>query len=380
MLPPESVKPYVGYAIGYDNNVLRLPSSEAALEMGAGTNLSDVTRRGQFGFAVDKSIGLQKLTADFNVTNVLYKRFVQLNHLDKNFSANWNWHVGDHVEGNAGLTYSQGQTPFIDFHLLAANIRTQESGYANGAWEFYPGWRVHAGLDYTKLWYDLASQQSGNNVRHQTDLGLDYLAASGSTLGVQLRHTSADFPNPDLDGDVSVFNSYKQDEIKAKIDWLLTAKTRLHFLGGWVSRKQDAFSKRNFDGFNSRVSADWQSTESLAFGVEAWREIGAVDELSTVYSLNRGMRLTAIWQYSKKIRVVGRYSYQSRDFSQSSANGTIGSVDDNDVLRDIALTFTYNPTPKWEWQLSGRRSTQVLAHSSGGYVSNGVMLNTRYTF
>lgn len=376
----DSVTPYVEYGVSYDDNLLRLQNSAAAQAMGAGSNLSDVTRRAQFGLAVDKSVSQQHLTANLNVTNVEYDRFDQLNHLDKNVSANWNWHAGDHVEGNAGITYSQGLTPFIDFHLLEANIRTQESAYVNGAWLFHPSWRVRAGLQHSKLWYDLASQQTGNNSQNQTELGLDYLAASGSTIGLQLRHTRADFPNPEQDGDIAVFNGYNQDEIKAKIDWLVTAKTRLHFLGGWVSRKQDAFAVRDFSGFNSRISADWLPTDSLAFTVAAWREIGAVDDLSTIYSLNHGLSVASSWQYSEKVRVVGQFKYQKRDFSQSSASGTIGSVDMNDVLRNTALTVVYNPTPKWEWQLSGSRSTQVLASSSGGYVSNGVMLNTRYAF
>ncbi|MDY7548969.1 hypothetical protein QN360_16860 [Glaciimonas sp. CA11.2] len=376
----DSITPYVGYGISYDDNLLRLQNSGVAQGMGAGNNLSDVTRRAQFGLALDKSISQQHLTANLNVTNVEYERFDQLNHLDKNVSANWNWHAGDHVEGNAGVTYSQGLTPFIDFHLLEANIRTQETAYVNGSWLFHPSWRVHAGLQHSKLWYDLASQQTGNNAQNQTEFGIDYLAASGSTIGLQLRHTRADFPNPEQSGGVSVFNGYNQDEIKAKIDWLLTARTRLHFFGGWVSRKQDAFSVRDFKGFNSRLSADWLPTERLAFTIAAWREIGAVDDLSTVYSLNHGASVATSWQYSEKIRVVGQFKYQKRDFSQSSASGTIGSTDMNDVLRNTALTVVYNPTPKWEWQLSGSRSTQVLADSSGGYVSNGVMLNTRYAF
>ncbi|KAF3998384.1 hypothetical protein HAV38_08580 [Glaciimonas immobilis] len=380
MPPADAISPYVGYGVSYDDNVLRLQNSAAAQQAGAGGHLSDVVRRAQFGLALDKSISQQHFTVNVNVAKNEYERFDQLNHLDKNASANWNWHAGNHVEGNAGVTYSQGLTPFIDFHLLQANIRTQESAYVNGSWLFHPSWRVRAGLEHSKLWYDLASQQTSNNTQNQAEVGIDYLAASGSTVGLQLRHTRADFPNPQQDGALSVFNGYNQDEIKAKIDWLLTAKTRLHFLGGWVGRKQDAFSSRDFKGLNSRISADWLPTESLNFTVAAWREIGAVDDLSTVYSLNHGASVASSWQYAEKLRLVGQYKYVKRDFSQSSASGTIGSLDQNDVLRDAALTLIYQPTLKWQWQLSGRRSTQVLAHSSGGYVSNGVMLNTRYTF
>jgi len=358
--------------------VLRLQNAAAAQAMGVG-GLSDTTRREQFGVALDQTISQQHLTANVNVVNVDYNRFVQLDHLDKNLAANWNWHVGNHVEGNVGLSYSQGLTPFVDFHLLAPNIRTQVNEYMDASWLFHPSWRVRAGLTHSDLSYDLASQTPGNNTQLQTELGIDYLAASGSTAGLQLRHTNADFPNPEEVGTMAVFNGYQQNELKAKIDWLLTGKTRLHFLGGWVSRTQDDFSARNFSGMNSRVSADWSPTGQVDVSAAVWREIGAVDDLSNVYSLNHGVSLASSWKYSEKVRLVAQVKYEKRDFSQSTADGALGP-DTSDVLRNAALTMVYNPTKKWEFQLSGTRSTQALTSTPGGFVSNALMLNTRYAF
>jgi len=375
---PNAITPYAGVGIGYDDNVLRLQNAAAAQAMGVG-GLSDTTRREQFGVALDQTISQQHLTANVNVVNVDYNRFVQLDHLDKNLAANWNWHVGNHVEGNVGLSYSQGLTPFVDFHLLAPNIRTQVNEYMDASWLFHPSWRVRAGLTHSDLSYDLASQTPGNNTQLQTELGIDYLAASGSTAGLQLRHTNADFPNPEEVGTMAVFNGYQQNELKAKIDWLLTGKTRLHFLGGWVSRTQDDFSARNFSGMNSRVSADWSPTGQVDVSAAVWREIGAVDDLSNVYSLNHGVSLASSWKYSEKVRLVAQVKYEKRDFSQSTADGALGP-DTSDVLRNAALTMVYNPTKKWEFQLSGTRSTQALTSTPGGFVSNALMLNTRYAF
>ncbi|SFA69705.1 exopolysaccharide biosynthesis operon protein EpsL [Collimonas sp. OK607] len=377
---PDSFTPYAGYGVNYDSNPLGLQNSAAAEAMGIGSNLSDYTRRLQVGLAVDKNISQQHLTANVNLANVEYERFQQLDHMDKNLAANWNWHAGPHVEGNVGVTYSQGLTPFIDFHLLERNIRSQETAYVDGSWLFHPSWRVHVGLVHSKLWYDLASQQPGNNSQNQTEVGLDYLAATGSTIGVQLRHTRADFPNPELDTGSPVFNGYNQDEVKAKIDWLLTGKTKLHFLGGWVSRKQDAFSVRDFSGLNSRLSADWSPTGKIDVTGSIWREIGAVDDLSTVYSLNHGASIASAWHYSEKLRLIAQFKYQKRDFSQSLASTAPGSPNQNDVLRNQALTVVYNPTLHWQVQLSGIRSTQTLTNSPGGFVNNGVMFSTRYAY
>lgn len=378
--PPDTITPYVGLGLTYDDNVLRLPNAAASEALGAGGNLSDMTRTAQVGLALNEKISQQQITANMSVAKINYDRFSQLDHLDKNLAANWNWHLGPYVEGNAGLTYSQGLTPFIDFHLLQANIRKQQTQYVDGSWLFHPSWRVYAGLTHSKLAYDLASQQTGNNTQYQTKAGIDYIAHSGSTIGLQARHTSANFPNPEMSGGQLVFNGYTQNELKAKIDWLLTGKTRLHFLGGWVSRKQDTFQQRNFSGMNSRLSADWSPTGKVDVSASIWREIGAVDELSTVYSLNHGASLAASWQYSEKTRFIAQTNYQKRDFTQSSASGTIpsGSTSQKDTLRNTGLTMVYTPVQRWELRLSGVRSTQ--SSSNGGYVSNAVLFNTRYMF
>ncbi|WP_240162265.1 XrtB/PEP-CTERM-associated polysaccharide biosynthesis outer membrane protein EpsL [Glaciimonas sp. PAMC28666] len=380
ILPPDAITPYVGAGVSYDNNVLRLPNSAAAQALGIGSGLSDVTRRAEAGVGLDEKFGQQHVTANLNLAKVNYNRFTILDHVDKNASGNLNWHAGSHVEGNVGANYSEGLTPFVDFHQLAQNIRRQVNEYADAAWLFHPSWRVNAGLVHTDLSYDLASQNALNNTQNKELVGLDYLASTGSTFGLQLGHTRANFPNPQQDGNLFVNNSYDQNEAKVKIDWLATGITRVHFLGGWVNRKQDAFSVRNFSGFNSRLSVDWSPSAKVDVTVSAWREIGAVDDLTSVYSLNRGESIAASWHYSEKVRLVAQYKYEKRDFSQSTDSGALG-VDPNDALRNLALTLVYKPTLRWEIQLSATRSTQTVSNfTGGGYSSNAVMLNTRYTF
>ena len=376
---PDAITPYAGAGVDYDSNVLRLRDSAAAAAMGLG-GMSDVIRHAQFGLMLDERISQQHITANLNVNKVNYDRFAALDHLDKNAAVNWNWHAGEHVEGNVGLSYAQGLTPFIDFHDLSPNIRTETSAFVDGAWLIHPSWRLRAGLTHTKLWYDLVSQQPSNNTQTQSELGVDFLARSGSTIGLQARHTSADFPTPEVDSGVQVFNGYNQNELKAKIDWLLTGKTRLHFLGGWVSRKQDQFASRDFSGMNARVSADWSPTGQVDLTVSTWREIGSIYDLSPIYSLNRGASVAALWRYSEKIHLTAQTNYVKRDFSQSSAGGTLGgSSSQNDVLRNTGLTVAYTPTDRWEFRLSGVRSTQT-GTVLGGYTSNGMFLNTRYAF
>lgn len=377
---PDSFSPYASYGINYDSNLLGLQNASAAQSIGIGENLSDFTRRLLAGVKVDQFLSQQHLTANVNIATVNYDRFQELDHTEINAATNLNWHTGPHVEGNIGVNYSQGLTPFIDFHLLEKNIRTQESAYIDGSWLFHPSWRIRAGLVESKLFYDLASQKYGNHTKAQTEEGIDYLAASGSTLGLQLRQIHDNYPNPELSTGSPVVNSYNQNEIKAKMDWLITGKTRLHFLGGWVNRGQEESSVRDYSGFNERISADWLPTGKINVTVSAWREIGTVDDLSTVYSMNRAVSIGSTWQATEKLQLVAQAVYEKMDFSQSLQANFPGSPNQNEVLRNEALTLIYATTTHWKVQLSAIHSSQVLLNGPGGYANNGVALTARYAY
>jgi len=241
-------RPYVGYSFAYDENVL----GSRMAPIPAARICRNTSRRAEAGIAINKRISQQVLSAKLNLSHVTYDHLRALDNDGKDFLGNWNWHVGDRVEGNLGASYVQGLAPFVEGLTPLANLSTQERNlrtqrreFFDGSWLLHPSWRLRGGLSRDSLNYDLDSQKVGNRTEDMAEAGVDYLASSGSTFGVQLRHTRGDLPNPQQLGALVVDNSYDQNEVKAKINWLLTGKTQLQFLGGYVQRKHDFFSERD---------------------------------------------------------------------------------------------------------------------------------------
>ena len=200
---------------------------------------------------------------------------------------NLNWHLASHLDGNLGVSYTQALTPYTEFHSTERNLRTQTREYWDGKWYFHPSWSLHGGLSQYKLEYDLATQKFGDRTEDASEIGLDYLAASSSSIGVLMRHTRGGFPKPQLIGPLVVDNSYRQDEYKGKLDWLITGKTRVQFLGGWVQRKHDSFPARDSSGPGARLIADWLSTGKTSMNINVWREIYSSDDLTASYTTFR---------------------------------------------------------------------------------------------
>jgi exopolysaccharide biosynthesis operon protein EpsL len=364
--PDQVVRPYAGYAVAIDDNVLGVDRS--------GDTASSASRRAEAGVLLDKRIGRQALSAALHFTNTTYEQLPELNNDGKDLRLNWNWHLGNHFDGNIGASYVQALAPFVNFHDRERNLRSERREFADGGWLLHPSWRVRTGVSRDTLAYDLDAQQAGNRVENVGELGLDYLARSGSTIGTQLRHTGQ-FPNRQQIDALSV-DSYDGDELKAKVNWLITSKTVA------VSRRLGAAqatpSRAHYRGFNARLNANWQASAKLGVAAAGWREIGALDDVPPA-TLNQGVSLGAAWDLTEKLRIDGQLKHETSDYSGTAAIASMLS-ERKDSVRRATFGLVYKPTAHLRLSAqayhAGRRST--LAGNS--YPTSGLLLNSRYEF
>lgn len=358
-------QPYVGYSIGYDEGI-NLPDKPD------NQNRSDTSRRAEAGLAISKRISQQVLSAKLNVAHVNYDKFHELNNDSKDLLGNWNWHVGDRVEGNLGASYLQRLSlePSLNGGY-APQQSTKRREFFDGSWLLHPSWRLRGGLSRDKLSYDVDSANDRNEIA--SELGLDYLARSGSMVGMQVRHTRGELPNSDG-------NNYDQNELKAKVDWLLTGKTQLQFLGGYVQRQYDTHSVHDdYHDLNARVIANWKPSGKVGVTLSGWREIGAADDLTTgyddsgtptssSYTLNHGISVGSTWDATSKLRLAGLLKHETRDFRDEAGR--------KDTFRTASVKLTYRATDHLQLATLLYR-TNI---SGDSHPNTGMMLSSRYEF
>ena len=372
----DTVKPFAAAAYSYDDNLMRLPDEVPGFT-GA---RSDTSRMLQAGFLFNRPIGRQILTGQAKWSKVSFNRFSQFDYDGKDFLADLEWHLGNHLEGHAGASYSQTLTPFSDFQSSVRNLRTERREYVDGAWRFHPSWRVRSGYTRDRYSYDLPQQAFSNWIENAAELGLDYLAPSESRVGLQLRHLDGDYPDRVGDAASTYGNGYRQDEIKANIYWNLSGMTQLEFLGGWVRRSNKLLSGRDTSGRNGRLSMYWQPLGKVRFTGMLWREFGSVDNSLVTSSLNTGASLGGVWTASAKVRAEAQLRHERRDFA--AASGLTLPGDGRDSTNTASLGLTYAPHPKV--QLGARvfreQRSGVAIIDSGNYRAKGVSFNGSIQF
>ncbi|MDC8757599.1 XrtB/PEP-CTERM-associated polysaccharide biosynthesis outer membrane protein EpsL [Janthinobacterium fluminis] len=371
----DTIHPFAAVTVSRDGNLFRLADQDASSGPRA-----DTIRQLQGGFTFERPIGRQVLSGQAKVSKVTFGHYQQLNYNGRDLLAALEWHVGNHIDGHAGVSNAQTLTPFTDFRSNERNLRVQRREYLDGGWRFHPSWRVRGGMTQDHFEYELLSQRFSERKERSAELGVDYLASSDSRVGLQLRRVSSDYPNKRVVGGIGIDEGYVQNELKASIYWRFSGVTQMQFLGGLVERKHSLFTLRDSKGTNGRLVVYWTPLSKLRLTATGWREFGAVESSFVNSSLSVGGSLAATWDISSKLRADAQVRREKRDFS--SINGVVFPSGATDTTRSASLGLTYSP----------HRSIQLgvgLTHDvrdgaaligTGSYSANGVSLNANARF
>lgn len=372
----DTIHPFVSATYSYEDNLLRLPDGVP----GPQGSRSDTLTQLQAGLLFERPIGRQILTGQAKVSRVSFNHYDQLNYNGKDVSAEWQWFVLRNFSGHVGAAYSQVLTPFTDYHSSERNLRTSRREYADGYWRFHPSWQVHAGVSTTKYSYDLASQRFIDRTEDSSDVGLDYLAASGSRFGVLARHAKGTYPNKPVIGGVVVDNGYQQDELKANVYWLLNGVTQVQVLAGWARRDHNFFTGYDASGANGRVTVYWQPLGKLKFTASTWREFQAVESTLVNSSLNKGVSVGANWDISAKLKADASVRHERRNFNVVRAVELVGDPSDSGNLAQAGLTYTPLNSVQLNLSVFRDRRTGSAYVGTGSYTAKGVSLTATGQF
>ncbi|MBG6220185.1 MULTISPECIES: XrtB/PEP-CTERM-associated polysaccharide biosynthesis outer membrane protein EpsL [unclassified Janthinobacterium] len=374
----DTIFPFLATSYSYDDNLLRLDDNTP----GYTGPRSDTSRQIQAGFLFNRPIGRQVLSGQAKWSRASFQHFDNLNYNGKDLQADLEWHIGNHLDGHAGATYSETLTPFSDFQSTGSdrNMRTRHRTYIDGGWLLHPSWHLRAGVSRERYYYDLSRLSYANRVEDAGELGLDYLASSGSKIGVQLRHLKGNYPNRLVGSQFSLVDGYTQDEVKANIYWRFSQVTQMQLLAGWVRRGYASFSGRDSKGANGRLIVNWAPLGKVRFTGNLWHEFGAVESALVSSSLNNGASLAAAWDISSKVRMNTEVRRQKRDFS--AASGLIFPVGITDSSHTESLGLTYAPQPNIQLGLNAFRDTRKGAPiiNTGSYRAKGVSFSASVQF
>lgn len=372
----EGFHPYAGIGWGHDSNLLRVPENQPAFDNTRG----DSWKQGEAGFYYDHTWSRQRVVLQGRVTRLDFDHFKQLDYTGKDLEGTWYWQLGNHFSGRVGSVFDETLAPYTDFFSDQRNLRTHRRNFFDGAWRFHPSWQAKTAFSKDSWTYELNSQRFNNRDEYVSELEGDYLPSSGSTIGLVYRHINGRYPNGFPVGFFIVNNDYKQDELKARVDWLLTGTTTLQGLVGYARRDQPSFGGTT-KGANGRLSLLYTPRGKVTYTVSVWRDFAPLESTIVSTTLNKGASVGATWTASSKVKVEALATYERRAFDPRATANLQGS-DLRDSLRTASLNAVWQVTRKI--QLSSGVVHQSRSGSAvlglGSFKSNMVTLNASLTF
>ena len=376
--PYDALHPYASLAYSYDDNLFRLPDSSPGYD----NQRDDRSTQLQAGLLFNKTYGRQEIALQAKVSRVTFSHFSALDYNGKDMLADWGWHLGAHLDGTLGVRYSETLAPYTDIVTRERNLRTQRSPYLTGGWLLHPSWRLRGALTQDRYGYDLASLAYNDHDDNGVEAGVDYLAASGGTVGLQLNKTRHRYDQLRHLGPQLVSADTDQDDIKLKVYWRATGISNVQFLGGWSRRTHSFFTERDASGFNAKLKAATELSGKWSADASVWRQFDGVESSVVSYSLNTGALLHGSWVLTSKIQANAQFKYEKRRF-QGLLAATAPS-DISDISRSSSVGVTYALLPSVQLGVSAFRDARnglaARLFSNGIYHAKGVSFNVNLQY
>jgi exopolysaccharide biosynthesis operon protein EpsL len=374
--PNDALHVYGGVAYGHDDNLLRVPDDQPAFDNTRAD--SWWTREG--GLIFDKTYSRQRITLVAKLSKTTFDHFKQLDYDGKDLRADWLWQLGNHLEGKIGTSYEQVLAPYTDFASNERNLRTTRSKYAEGAWRFHSAWRVRAGFQRDEYSYDAFRNRFNNRTEDAKEVELDYLARSGSTVGLVARRVDGKYPFGRPVGPLIFNSSFSQDELKARVKWLVTGSTQIDALVGYTRREQSSFSENKASGVAGKINASYQPRGKMTYTASVWRDFAPIESTTVSYTLNRGATLGAQWDATSKISVNADTTHERRSYT--ARQDFPGSNDLRDSIHTTAVRVTWKPRPLLQVQAGAahQQRSGSVALGTGSFKSNSVTLTANAQF
>ena len=336
--PNDGLQLYGGTGFGYDDNLLRAPEGSAAFP----GPRSDRWWQREAGLLFDQSYGRQRLSLVAKLSRYNFDRFRQLDYNGKDLQATWFWQLGNRLAGKTGMLQEQVLASYTDMQSDQRNLRHRRARFAEGAWRFHPSWQMRAGVRRDTYRYELSAQRFNDRTEDAAEIGVDYLPASGSTLGLVARRLEGRYPYQRAGGPAAS-GDFTQDELKARVLWRAGGATSVDALVGYTRREQPSYGSGRASGLMGRIDASYQPRGKVSYSAAVWRDFAPFESPEVSYTLNDGASVGARWDASAKIRIDAGAAYIRRHYAVRT--GSLGLESSRDAIRTRSLAATWSPKP-----------------------------------
>ncbi|HOY70152.1 MAG TPA: putative exosortase B-associated extracellular polysaccharide biosynthesis transporter EpsL [Methylotenera sp.] len=311
----------VGVSRMHDNNLFRSSKNER----------SENITSAYAGIRLDKQYAQQRFKFDFTLTANRYQNFDLLDFNAKDYKAAWLWTLTPYLTGTISLDRKQTLNSFQDFQgtslVNIRNLNVRETQHFEADFSPHNVWHILGG-------FTRSTQKNSNNsnsfvgqdsfVSNSLDAGVRYNFRSGSSVAAMSHLRQGDYKDRQLNAAALFDTAYDEQEVEAKLDWILSGKSRLNARAAYVTRDHDHFSDRDYSGLVGNVDFSWSPTAKIRMILSATSNLSTYQTSDTSYTRSTSFSVKPVYELSSKVTMNAHMVIAKRSFLDD------GSLPDSD--------------------------------------------------
>ena len=318
-----------GISQQHDDNLFRTSSSER----------SDNITTSYAGIRVDKPYSLQWFKLDFTVTDYRYQNNDYLDFKAKDYKAVWLWSLTPYLTGTLSTDRKQQLNDFKDYNnYLVRNIRNTENQLFEADFSPHGNWHLLGGFTRSDQINSQTFNEESDFSMNSVDAGLKYVYGSGSTITLIGHNRGGEYINQTLNPIFFYDTGYDEAEVEAKLDWILSGKSKVNVRLAHVKREHDHFSRRDFAGGQGNVQYTWTPTGKLQLVTTASRQLSSFQTADASYTSTDILSISSVYSLSSKITARANASISERTFLGQAVVPSTGRVD-KEKLANISVDW-----------------------------------------
>lgn len=332
----------------------------------------------QVGFTVDKKYSLQEFK--FNYFHVMnkYQNNSSLDFDANNYSASWLWALTPELKGTLLRSESENLIGFTDRADRVQNIRSVTTTSIDADWSPFGNWHALGGASKIESTTTKVFQIEPSTQNIAYNVGARYQFRSNSLIELTFNRTEGEFARK-----VPIFLTlddvgYTENVTQLRSVWIESGHTTITARVGYLSRKFDTFSIRDFDGVVGGLNVNWNASAKVLVSVGLTRGLSSFLSQSTSYGVTDTFFITPTWQITPKIFITGTYQKGFRDLL--GAGPVASSVKRADETNQLSLNLNWSPRESVKIGLGLVRDTRDSNVSGIDYESNSFTVNGQLTF
>ena len=325
--------------VSFDDNLYRLPENANALQ---GTFAPNIHRSDR---VVEEAVGVdgqwiterQILAVDVRVNHDQYAFNSALDNTNGVAHLFWDWNLGAHWSGQAGIDHEKGIASFANTRLFEKNLIDTSGYYTSGRYQVGPSWALTAEVRESDTRQSLFDNDSTDLHLTSGSFGTEYATSSTNTLALIYTYSSADYP-------FSSSSDFKESTTRFVLKYNPSDRTSLDANAGYL--KRDYASGSDLASYSGQVwhaNVHWQPGGKSEILASVGRDLSAYVEAETEYFIANQRTLTANWAPRNSLSLSLLLSWADENFLPTPAYLMEDVAHRRDTLKSQKLTGVYKP-------------------------------------